>query len=582
MSRIIRNYLKQLKDEEYGTQIFQRGLRNPVAFVYPNLYRVGMSNLGLHIIYQIINRRDDSACERFFLPDKDMLREHRKTGTPLLSLENQRPLNDFSIIFIMWSFEMDYDNILSILELGNIRLRADKRGGKEPLLIIGGPCATFNPEPMAEIADAFVIGEGEEVVQRILDLLREEDGKKERLLKLARLDGVYVPSLYEPVYDEKQNFMQLKPLEGAPATVKRQWVKDIDAFPHKSVIVTPNTEFANMYIVEVARGCGRHCRFCMAGYCFRRPRPRDLHSIMADIADRPPQTKKVGLMGAAVSDHPMIKELTEYLIGDGVSFSVASLRADTLDKRLTQALADGGQRTMTVAPEAGSERIRRSINKGIGEEHIYNAVELAAAAGMPNIKLYYMIGLPGEVDEDIREMISMVERIREKMDSCGNKGELVISVNAFVPKPFTPYQWEPLCSVSILKKRFKMLREAFKKQKRIKLIMESLKETVQQAIIARGDRKTGEFLLAAHTGGDNLKNILRRSGISIESLTEMEITPGCPLPWQHLDMGFTEDYLAAELQRSKAYQFTPMCCEGCTRCGVCADTISMGTGEKGR
>ena len=572
MSWNLQKEVRKILAAEVGTEIFAPGSRTPVAFLYPNTYHLGMSNLGLHILYRILNRKG-WACERFFLPDARTLPEYAKTKTPLFSMENQRPLADFPYICVTLSFEMDYVNFITALSMGHCKLLAEERGERDPFVILGGPCATFNPEPVADFADLVIIGEGEETLPRLLEKLESlrlrKKSRQERLLAAAQLPGVYVPGFYRPLYEADGEFSGLERRENVPETVRRQWVKELDAFPHTSAILSPYTEFANMFLVEVARGCGRHCRFCMAGYCFRKPRNRQIQSLLRDIRQRPEQTARVGLMGAAVSDYPEIRALAEVLTEEKIPFSCASLRADTLDLPLTEALAESGQQTMTVAPEAGSPKLRASVNKGITEEHIYRAMEYAARVGMPHVKLYFMVGLPGETEEDVEEIIQLVRRVRLRMDALGHRGELTLSVNAFVPKPFTPYQWSPLLDMKELKQRMKQLQNGLKKERKVRLLTESLKETLWQAALARGDRRLSAVLLAAVREQLNLKEAFRRTGIDPEMVACRGFAITASLPWEHLDMGVSKGYLLQERQRSFAGKFTPACFDGCTRCGVC-------------
>lgn len=568
----LRKELKDLLAQETGTKIYAPGQRTPVAFLYPNTYHLGMSNLGLHILYQVLDSRG-WAVERFFLPGRRELPEYIKTKTPLLSVENQRALSEFPYICATMCFELDYVHLLEELRLGRIVLTAADRGEQDSFVVVGGPCATFNPEPLADFVDCFVIGEGEETLPRLLDLLErlrfEGRSRAEKLAAAARLPGIYVPSFYTPQYDGDGHFTGMHSRPEVPETIARQWVQDLDAYPHASAIVSPLTEFADMYIVEVARGCGRHCRFCMAGYCFRKPRNREFDALWRDIDRRPARTAKVGLMGAAVSDYPGMERLTERLVAEHVPFSCASLRADALSPQLVRALAASGQRTMTVAPEAGSAKMRAAINKGITEEHIYEAMEYAAEAGMPNIKLYFMIGLPGEEDEDIAEMIRLVHRVRARMDELGHKGDLILSVNPFIPKPFTPFQWSPMTPVPVLKKRIRLLQAGFRKDRRIRLLTESLKESVQQAVLSRGTRRLGAVLRRCLDEGLSFRDALAEAGFREQELAGEAYEVGAPLPWSHLDMGVRERYLALERDRAAVGAFTPACFEGCRRCGVC-------------
>ena len=544
-----------------------------VAIVYPNTYFVGMSNLGLHIIYEEINLRNDSVCERIFLPEKKELEAYDKTKTPLMSVETQRPMHQFDVVAFDVTFEMDYFHIPLMLRHGRVPIMGKDRTEFDPIVIAGGPCATFNPEPFADFIDAFIIGEGEGIVSRVLDIIR--DGKMEGLdrhailRQLANISGVYVPSLYVPIYSEDGEFKGYDIVEGAPKTIKRHF--EMLTSGGETVVATNYTEFGAMYIIEVARGCGRHCRFCMAGYCFRVPRVRPLEILKEGVDRAEKLGKKVGLMGAAISDYPEVDELVNYIRSKDMRYSCASLRADSLTQAVVDGLADSGQKTITIAPETGSERLRRVINKGISEEHLKNAATLSAKSGIQHMRLYIMIGLPTETDEDIEAIVGLAERTQAHMAEVGCKGRLTLSINPFIPKPFTPFQWMAMDNQKTVEKKLQYIKKALQKNRRIEVLVESPKEAYIQGVLARGDRRLGAVLAAcaADRGSKSFKSEMKAAGLDMDDMNYRERSFDEFLPWSHLDMGMDEGYLEMEWKRSVDEAYTPPCVQGCKRCGVC-------------
>ena len=544
-----------------------------VAIVYPNTYFVGMSNLGLHIIYEEINLRNDSVCERIFLPEKKELEAYDKTKTPLMSVETQRPMHQFDVVAFDVTFEMDYFHIPLMLRHGRVPIMGKDRTEFDPIVIAGGPCATFNPEPFADFIDAFIIGEGEGIVSRVLDIIR--DGKMEGLdrhailRQLANISGVYVPSLYVPIYSDDGEFKGYDIAEGAPTTIKRHF--EMLTSGGETVVATNYTEFGAMYIIEVARGCGRHCRFCMAGYCFRVPRVRPLEILKEGVDRAEKLGKKVGLMGAAISDYPEVDELVTYIRSKDMRYSCASLRADSLTQAVVDGLADSGQKTITIAPETGSERLRRVINKGISEEHLQNAATLSAKSGIQHMRLYIMIGLPTETDEDIEAIVGLAERTQAHMAEVGCKGRLTLSINPFIPKPFTPFQWMAMDNQKTVEKKLQYIKKALQKNRRIEVLVESPKEAYIQGVLARGDRRLGTVLAAcaADRGSKSFKAEMKAAGLDMDEMNYRERSFDEFLPWSHLDMGMDDGYLEMEWKRSVDEAYTPPCVQGCKRCGVC-------------
>ena len=565
--------LQELYKDEDSRVTINPHAEQKVAIVYPNTYFVGMSNLGLHIIYEEINLHPSSVCERIFLPEKKELDVYDKTKTPLMSVETQRPMHQFDVVAFDVTFEMDYFHIPLMLRYGRVPVMSEDRTGFDPIVIAGGPCATFNPEPFADFIDAFIIGEGEGIVTAVLERIRKgrENGesREETISALAQIDGVYVPVLYTPQYDDNKRFVGYDIAEGAPKTIRRHFEPLTSG--GETVIATNFTEFGAMYIIEVARGCGRHCRFCMAGYCFRVPRVRPL-DILKEGVDRAEKLgKKVGLMGAAISDYPEVDELVTYIRSKDMRYSCASLRADSLTQAVVDGLAESGQKTITIAPETGSERLRRVINKGISEENLRTAAQLSAKSGIQHMRLYIMIGLPTETDEDIDAIIGLAERTQAHMAEVGCKGRLTLSINPFIPKPFTPFQWMAMDHQKSVEKKLQYIKKSLQKNRRIEVLVESPKEAYIQGVLARGDRRLGKVLAACalDRGSKSFKSEMKKAGLDMDDCNYRERDFDDYLPWSHLDMGLNDGYLEQEWQRAVDEAYTPPCIEGCKRCGVC-------------
>ena len=565
--------LQELYKDEDSRVTINPHAEQKVAIVYPNTYFVGMSNLGLHIIYEEINLHPSSVCERIFLPEKKELDVYDKTKTPLMSVETQRPMHQFDVVAFDVTFEMDYFHIPLMLRYGRVPVMSEARTGFDPIVIAGGPCATFNPEPFADFIDAFIIGEGEGIVTAVLERIRKgrENGesREETISALAQIDGVYVPVLYTPQYDDNKRFVGYDIADGAPKIIRRHFEPLTSG--GETVIATNFTEFGAMYIIEVARGCGRHCRFCMAGYCFRVPRVRPL-DILKEGVDRAEKLgKKVGLMGAAISDYPEVDELVTYIRSKDMRYSCASLRADSLTQAVVDGLAESGQKTITIAPETGSERLRRVINKGISEENLRTAAQLSAKSGIQHMRLYIMIGLPTETDEDIDAIIGLAERTQAHMAEVGCKGRLTLSINPFIPKPFTPFQWMAMDHQKSVEKKLQYIKKSLQKNRRIEVLVESPKEAYIQGVLARGDRRLGKVLAACalDRGSKSFKSEMKKAGLDMDDCNYRERKFEDYLPWSHLDMGLRNGYLEQEWQRAVDEAYTPPCMEGCKRCGVC-------------
>ncbi|MCK9420890.1 MAG: TIGR03960 family B12-binding radical SAM protein [Nitrospirae bacterium] len=574
MSRKLKEKVDALLAAERGTIVKARDAEVTVALAYPNTYPIGMSNLGVHQIYSLLNNRPDTACERVFLPDEDDAEEYVKTGTKLFCLESKRMVRTFDILAFSVSFEQDYVNVLTMLRLSGIPADKRKRTGDDPLVILGGICAFFNPEPLTDFIDLAIVGEGEEVVGEFIDVYRKNRGKgrRELLIALSRIPGVYVPEFYEVMYHEDGTIKERKNLElAAPDRIVKRTVKDFDKAPAATVILTPNTEFSDRYLSEITRGCGRHCRFCMAGYLYLPPRNLSIDKAGEQASKADDLCGRIGLVGAALSDYPDIDDLCARIEG-GVS--VSSLRADSVSETLIERLAKSGHKTISIAPEAGSERLRNVINKGITEKDILHAADMVFRHDIPNLKLYFIVGLPTETPDDVDAIIRLALAVHEiqltHARPLGRIGRITLSVNSFVPKPFTPFQWEPMETVENLNKKLRSLEKAVRTIGNMNIIHDLPKWEYIQALLARGDRRIGRLITAAHQNGGDWKKAAKTTAIDTDFYVHRRREFDERLPWDFIDIGVRKEYLINEQQRALVEKFTPPCKVGsCKTCGVC-------------
>jgi radical SAM superfamily enzyme YgiQ (UPF0313 family) len=577
MSAKLKARLQQLLAQEQGAVVREWGARFPVALVYPQIYPVAMGNLGFQAIYHLLNAQPGLVCERAFLPSPEDWEEHRRTRTPILTLESQRPLTDFGAVAFSISFEADYLHVLQLLAAANLPQAAAARGPGDPLVLAGGVATFLNPEPLAPFVDAFFLGEGEAGAVPFFEALAAGAASPDRpgmLQELARsVPGAYVPAGYTPRYHPDGTLAALEAAPGFPQQVTSPHLADLAPCPTHSHLLAPQSEWGEMFLVETGRGCSRACRFCAAGFVYRPPRERPLEELWTQAAQGLKARRKIGLVGAAVSDHPAVKDLCRKILDAGGTLGISSLRADSADAELFALLAQGGVRSVALAPEAGSDRLRRVLNKGLTREDLGRAAVAVNQAGIPQLRLYFMVGLPTETDDDVAEIPRLVRHLEHAAvkASLGKKhlGLLTLSISSFVPKAFTPFQWAPFLEVAALKKRLRLVTRAFHGVKAVRVHTDLPKWAYVQALLARGDRRVANLLRTAHLRG--WSRAFRESPVNPDFFTLRERRPDELFPWEFIDHGLKKSYLWEEYQRALEGKETPPCRPAvCSRCGVCA------------
>ncbi len=567
MSRILIDKARRRLERETGTIYTPLDGRLTFALAFPGVYSIGMSALGLQLVYGMINSIPGAACERVFLPEPEDAVEHRRSRTRLFSLESQTDIAQFDVFAFSISYEMDYAAVVQMLELAGLPILSVDRDESHPLVIAGGPCATFNPEPLADIIDVFAIGDAEELIPEMVEALKsfEGDSREELLGSLSQITGLYVPRFYTPDYSADGSLAGLRVASPAPSRVQRRIVRDLSSHNNLALVLTPEAEFANMLLVEAIRGCKRQCRFCVSGFVGLPPRPRSL--------DGRDTNQRVGLVGSAVFDHPDATEMCARLSMNGVVFSVSSTRIESLTSDLARMMYEAGQRTITIAPEAGTERLRRILNKSTTDDEIFGAAEIAAKAGFKRLKLYFMLGLPGEEPDDV----DGIARLAREIVNRHSKLRVQVSASCFVPKPWTPFQWCGMAPVRELSGSLKRLKALLAIERRIEISSESPRSAYVQAWLARGDRRMSETIITAASNRFNYSQAASELGLDTDHYALRLRDQNEVFPWDHIDMHVRKNYLWDEFQRGQRGQLTAECNVGlCTRCGVCQKVFNYG------
>ncbi len=578
MSWQLRRRSQRWLADETGTIIKDWGGKIPIALVYPNRYFLGMSNLGFQTVYHRLNRLSNVVCERVFLPEsKDMTAA--SSGPGPLSVETQRPLSDFRIVAFSVAFENDYANLVHLLQIGKLNLHTSRRHQHEPLVVAGGVATFLNPEPISSFIDIFLLGEAENLLDEFINtwetLQQNNTSREEQLTYFAkRVPGAYVPSLFRVKNDGRGRLISFEPLIDIPEKITVRAAPIEGEAPVTSLISTPHTDFANTVVVEIGRGCGRGCRFCAAGFVYRPVRYQRGNEVVRTALEGSLPEGKVGLLSSAVSDHPDIDAICLQLRQAGARLSLSSLRADTITPSMLKALRESGLQTVAIAPEAGSERLRQAINKNLTEEQILDAVTAIISAGILNLRLYFMVGLPTETEEDTAAIIQLVKRIKHQqlVIARGQKrlGTITLSVNSFVPKPFTPFQWVPFFDLSLLKKRVKQIKRALGGVPNVRVHADVPRWAYIQALLSRGDRRLAPLIATVCGNGGNWPKAIKMVNVNPDFYVYRERERKELFPWDFIDHGVSKDYLWQEYQAALAEKATDPCDPtDCKKCGVC-------------